>query len=66
MTKQRPCKKIPSLNLELWNEFFAKNIPKTPKIELRQAPTAIFAAAILVNITLMLPLSPHHHCHYRC
>jgi hypothetical protein len=50
MTKQRPCKKIPLLNLELWNEFFAKNIPETPKIKLRQAPTAIFAAAILVNI----------------
>jgi hypothetical protein len=38
MTKKRPCKKIPSLNLELWKDFFAKYIPKTPKIELRQAP----------------------------
>jgi len=37
--KRGHVKNIPSLNLELWNNFFAKNIPKTPKNELRQAPT---------------------------
>jgi hypothetical protein len=36
MTKK--IKNIASLNLELWNDFFAKNIPKTPKNELWQAP----------------------------
>ena len=25
--------------MTLWNNFFTKNIPKTPKIELREAPT---------------------------
>jgi hypothetical protein len=39
MTKKRPCKNISSLNLELWNIFFIKNIPKTPKIELWQSPS---------------------------
>jgi hypothetical protein len=42
MTKKRPCKNIPLLNLELLNNFFAKNIPKTPKIELWQAPNNIY------------------------
>ncbi len=46
MTKKRPCKKNPSLNLELSNNFFAKNIPRTLKIELRQAPTWVPAVIL--------------------
>ena len=40
--KRGHVKNIPLLNLELWKDFFAKNIPKTPKIELRQAPNMLW------------------------
>ncbi len=35
--------KNPLLNLELLNDFFTKNTPKTPKIELRQTPKSNIA-----------------------
>jgi len=38
MTKSQPWKNLDSLNLELWNDFFAKKGKKHEKIELRQAP----------------------------
>ncbi len=34
MTKRCHVKNIPSLNLELLNDFFAKIIPQTPKIRI--------------------------------
>jgi hypothetical protein len=38
MTKKRPCKKHSLAKFRTLDDFFAKNIPQTPKIELRQAP----------------------------
>ncbi len=50
MTKSWPWKNLASLNLELWNDFFAKKGKKHEKIELRQAPIMWYSNFVLRHI----------------
>ena len=62
MTKKRPCKKysIAIVNLELSNDFFAKNIPKNPKIELRETPSNN-PLVYLSDLRRVVRVSKHEH-----
>ena len=50
-------KNIPSLNLELWNDFYAKKVKKHEKIELRQAPIQHIITHFLCTGVLGLKLA---------